>query len=289
MREMIVLVTRLSTQTMVVLLTLVLGDEALATQSCPVPQAAGLPWSSPSTWGGAVPGTGAAVVIPAGKRIVLDIDPPPLKSITIEGQLAFDTTKDLNLSADAIIAVGQGAKFEIGTPSNPYLKRATITLTGSNPNENVMGMGTKVLGAQMGAVIEITGESRVMWTQLGATAAKGASSITLKEPVDWRIGDRIVIASSAMKADEAEERFITSVNGSTVTLNTAAPTTPFRVLRCLRNEQCEQNDALWPVINPAASPQALQAQAGPGYVVDAASQRIYFKLTAEDRLRFTRQ
>jgi hypothetical protein len=76
-----------------------------------------------------------------------------------------------------------------------------------------------VLGAQMGGVIEITGESRVTWTQLGATAAKGASTITLKEAVDWRVGDRIVIASSALKADEAEERFVTAVNGTAVSLN----------------------------------------------------------------------
>lgn len=219
MNKPIVSMLRSSMQVMGGLLALAFGHEAYAAQTCPVPPSLGLPWSAPSTWGGALPAAGAAVVIPAGKRIVLDIDPPPLKSITIEGQLAFDTTKDLNLSAEAIIVVGQGAKFEIGTPANPYLKRATITLTGSNPNENVMGMGTKVLGAQMGAVIEITGESRVMWTQLGATAAKGASNITLKEPVDWRVGDRIVIASSAMKAGEAEERFVTAVSGATVTLN----------------------------------------------------------------------
>jgi hypothetical protein len=72
-------------------------------------------------------------------------------------------------------------------------------------------------------------------------------------------------------------------------VHAVAPTTPFRVLRCLRDEPCDQNDALWPVINPAASLAALQAQAGPGYTLDAASQRIYLKLTGEDRLRFARQ
>jgi G8 domain len=87
-----------------------------------------------------MPGSGAAVVIPAGRTIVLDVSPPPLKSIPIEGRLAFDGTGDRNLSADSIIVVGQGARLEIGTAAAPYRKRAALTLTGSNASENIMDM-----------------------------------------------------------------------------------------------------------------------------------------------------
>lgn len=193
---------------------------AQTTHTCPVPPSTGgTLWSSPATWGGAVPAAGATVVIPAGQRVVLDVSPPPLKSITIEGQLAFDPNQDLNLAADAIIAVGRGATFEIGTPTMPYLKRANITLTGSNTADNIMGMGTKVLGATTGARIEIHGEPRVSWTQLAATANAGASVITTTAVSDWRVGERIVIASTAFNPDEAEVRTITAISGNQVTLD----------------------------------------------------------------------
>jgi G8 domain/FG-GAP-like repeat len=167
-------------------------------------------WSDP---------TGQQVMIPAGRRIILDVSPPPLKSLLIEGQLAMDPDKDINLTADWIIVTGQGAKLSMGNQASAYRRRATITLTGTNPNENIMGMGTKVLGAMSGGKIELYGESRVSWTQLGASAAKGASTITLKEKVDWRVGERIVIASTAMDPSEAEVRTIVSISGADISLD----------------------------------------------------------------------
>lgn len=46
--------------------------------------------SDPVTWGGRVPQTGDAVTIPAGKVALLDVSPPPLQSLLIEGELRFD-------------------------------------------------------------------------------------------------------------------------------------------------------------------------------------------------------
>jgi G8 domain/FG-GAP-like repeat len=169
-------------------------------------------WSSPATWGGALPRAGDVVTIPAGKRILLDVSPPSLKSLLIEGSLTFDSSKDLNLTADWIVVSGQDSKLSIGSQNSPYTKRAVITLTGTNTAESVLGMGTKLLGAMLGAKIEIIGERRISWTQLAATATIGAIQITLKEPVDWRIGERLVIASSSMNPNEVDERNITAVS-----------------------------------------------------------------------------
>jgi G8 domain len=206
--------------TIAAIASMALPAAAQSGNTCPVPPSTGgVMWSSPATWGGAVPAAGAAVIIPAGQRVVLDVTPPPLKSLTIEGQLAFDPNQDLNLTAESIIAVGRGATFEIGAAAKPYLKRATITLTGSNAADNIMGMGTKVLGATTGARIEIHGEPRVSWTQLAATANAGASVITTAAVPDWRVGERIAIASTAFNPDEAEVRTITAVSGNQITLD----------------------------------------------------------------------
>lgn len=56
------------------------------------------------------------------------------------------------------------------------------------------------------------------WTQLGATTEAGATTLTLSEPVEWRAGDKIVIATTDYWIDQTEERTIASVSGNTVTL-----------------------------------------------------------------------
>ena len=68
-------------------------------------------WSDPAAWpGGAVPVEGAAVTIPQDKTVLLDVSPPPLASLTVEGALTFDD-KDLDLTAGYILVKGT---FRVG-------------------------------------------------------------------------------------------------------------------------------------------------------------------------------
>ncbi len=182
-------------------------------------------WSDPATWGGALPKAGTAVVIPAGKTVILDVSPPPLASVSVDGQLIFEDGKDLELTAGWIMVHGL---FQIGTEQQPHRSKATITLTGTNEQENVMGegrmaMGTKFLGAMMGGRIELHGARRdaIAFTQLAAHAGPGDTTITLKDAVNWRVGDRIVIAPSGFSALEAEAVTITAVNGNQVSFTPA--------------------------------------------------------------------
>jgi hypothetical protein len=50
------------------------------------------------------------------------------------------------------------------------------------------------------------------WTELDTTANAGATSITLKESADWKVGETIVIAATGYYHMEAEERVIAAVN-----------------------------------------------------------------------------
>jgi len=175
------------------------------------------PWSDPQTWGGQVPAPGSDVTIPAGRAIVLDVN-VDVRSLTVLGSLSWGDTDGLELRAGHVMVHGPGA-FRVGSPTQPFARKATITLTGNDPGENVMGMGSKFFGAMMGGVIEIYGEDRVDWTRLAATAATGATQITLAENADWRVGESIVIASTMLDPAQAEQREITAVSGSTVTLD----------------------------------------------------------------------
>lgn len=195
------------------LLLVLVGTSAGATgaaEKAPVAR-----WSDPGTWGGHVPAEGEVVTIPSGKSVLLDVSPPPLAGLRVDGALTFDE-QDLELKAGWIIVNGQ---FEIGTHARPFRHHATITLLGRHPGEDVMGMGEKVLGV-MGGSLDLHGEDRgPSWTRLAATAAAGADRITLERAVDWRPGDRIVVASTDFDPTQAEERGITAVAGQGVTLD----------------------------------------------------------------------
>lgn len=192
-------------------------------------------WSDPRTWGGAIP-TGA-VVIPSGQTVWLDIN-VSITSLQIDGTLIFLDEHDIDLSAKWIMVNG---KLQIGTADVPYQHQATITLNGNNPDENVMGMGTKVLCAMMGGTIELHGAPRLItWTKLSATASPGEKQIMLERAPDWKPGERIVIASTDFDPHQAEEVTIKSVIGQTVVFEQALRYQHWGAMQQYGNYQLDQ-------------------------------------------------
>ena len=61
------------------------------------------------------------MVIPPGQNILLDVSPPQLYLIIIEGSLTFDDTQDINLDASYIF-IRKGS-LVVGTEDNPYLHK----------------------------------------------------------------------------------------------------------------------------------------------------------------------
>src|SRR5690606_4307967 len=99
-------------------------------------------WSDSSTWsGGDVPQAGDIVTIGAGLDVVLDVSPPSLSGVKVEGKLSFSNDSDLTLPTEWITLTGE---LELGTEARPHTANATITLTDNNPNEDLMaGMGDR--------------------------------------------------------------------------------------------------------------------------------------------------
>ncbi len=203
----------------------------------PPPGSADLRWSDPAAWPNSqVPAAGAAVTIPAGKTVLLDVSPPALASLTVEGTLRFDA-KDLNLTTGWILV--HGGRFEIGSETTPYTNRAIITLTGPS-TDNVMGMGAKVLGAIDGGALELHGEKRVVWTRLSATAGVGSSQLQLERTVDWRVGDHLVIASTDFDPRQAEEVTVTTVQGNVVGISPALRNAHFGVTQTFAGQTLDE-------------------------------------------------
>lgn len=172
-------------------------------------------WSDPATWGGKVPAAGAAVTIPANKTMLLDVSPPALTSLTIQGTLIC-AEMNLALSANWIMVESSGA-LQCGTELQPFQHRFVITLTGNNPQQNIQSMGTKLLGVS-GGRLDLHGQPTISWVHLGATAYTGSTQLVLDQPTNWTAGDHLALASTDYDALQAEEVVIKSISGTHVTL-----------------------------------------------------------------------
>lgn len=181
-------------------------------------------WSAGGSWtGGVVPGSLNPVVIDAGEAMVLDVN-STVKSLHIQGEVIAARQTNLSLSSEWIMVDGSTARLDWGTATAPYKMNGTITLLGNytGANINSWGAGEKFLGSRNFGTIEMHGIVKSSWTQLNATANAGTNTITLKDAVNWAVGDSIVIASTDFNAAQAEKRAILSISGGTnITLSSA--------------------------------------------------------------------
>jgi hypothetical protein len=195
------------------------ADHANMAMPAPLASSAAHPsrWSDPASWpDGKVPRAGDAVTIARGRDIVLDVAPPALRSLTINGRLSFADDRDIELTSEWIYLAG-GA-LDIGSEARPHTHQATITLTDNIPNEDVNTMGDRGI-MMMGGTLSLHGDRRNSWSKLARTAKAGSARIAVLNAAGWRKGDRIVLASTDFDPHQAEERTIAAVSGNALTLD----------------------------------------------------------------------
>lgn len=80
--------------------------------------------------------------------------------------------------------------------------------------------GNKVIAMNKG-ILDIHGQKRtVTWTTLKQTADKGTDILNLNEPVDWKVGEIVGIATSTFSYNNSECRSILQViDTKTIKLN----------------------------------------------------------------------
>ena len=174
-------------------------------------------WSDPAAWpGGKVPGEGDAVTIARDLEVVLDVAPPALRSLTVDGKLRFADDRDLELSTEWIYL--RGGELAIGSADKPYTRQASITLTDKFPGEDINTMGDRGI-MLMGGTLNLHGDRTHTWTKLAKTAERGSTRIEVLDASGWRTGDEIVLASTDFNPRQAERRKIAAVSGNTLTLD----------------------------------------------------------------------
>ena len=150
------------------------------------------------------------------QQVILDVSPPALGGLSIDGKLTFSNDADLELTTEWIMLHGE---LEIGTEARPHTRNATITFTNNVQSEDVMvGMGDRGIMIA-GGTLNLHGNRTHTWTKLSATANAGATSIQVLDASGWRVGDEIVLASTDYDPRQAERRTITAIRGNTITLD----------------------------------------------------------------------
>ena len=191
-------------------------------QSPAAPAAKATKWSDPATWPNRkVPVAGDKVTIEKDKEVVLDVTPPALNGLTIDGKLSFANNKDVELTTEWIMLHGE---LEIGTEKAPHTRKATITLTDNVKDEDISGVGGTTDRVDrgillMGGTLNLHGDRTNSWTKLSSTANAGATSIQVLNAAGWRVGDEIVLASTDFDPRQAERRNIAAISGNTITLD----------------------------------------------------------------------
>src|SRR5579863_962180 len=183
-------------------------------------------WSDAATWPDKkVPGKDAVVTIGRDMDVVLEVSPPALHGLTINGKLSFSDNKDLELTTEWIMVHGE---LEIGTEAKPHTHQATITLTDNVKDEDFGGLGGNDRSDRgimlMGGTLNLHGDRTNSWTKLSGTANAGATSIQVLNAAGWRVGDEIVLASTDFDPRQAERRNIAAIHantngGNTITLD----------------------------------------------------------------------
>jgi len=185
------------------------------------PAAGAKRWSDAATWPDKkVPAKDAVVTIGRDMDVVLDVIPPALHGLTINGKLSFADNKDLELTTEWIMVHGE---LEIGTEAKPHTHQATITLTDNVKDEDFGGMGGNDRSDRgimlMGGTLNLHGTEKNSWTKLAKTAEAGSTSIEVLNAADWRAGEEIVLASTDFDPRQAERRTISAIRGNTITLD----------------------------------------------------------------------
>lgn len=180
-------------------------------------------WSDPYTWdSGSVPGSNDGAIVSGASAVAIAGNQTIHHSI-VNGELLAVQNMDFSITTKYIMIMGSGAYLEVGRESTPYPRNATFTLTATSSDPEIMTMGNKFIAAMNFGRMEIHGLPKISWSQLTATANPQDQTITMKQAVDWSIGDSIVLASTDYDPHYAEVRTITNISVTKKILTLNAP------------------------------------------------------------------
>lgn len=180
-----------------------------------------LKWSDSRTWGVDLPPIdGDLVYIPQGMTLLVDQDTPILQGIAANnGTLIFSDEKDITVQTGFITLVG--GRFIAGTEQKPHLHTLNFIMYGGYYDTQQPMFGNKGIGCLECKFSMYGKPKQYTWTMLSNPVNPTDNILMVKDPVDWAVGDEIVVASTSFFHWEAERRNITAISGTNITVDRA--------------------------------------------------------------------
>ncbi|HYO24265.1 MAG TPA: G8 domain-containing protein [Lacipirellulaceae bacterium] len=182
-------------------------------------------WSNPAVWrNGLVPTAGAKVVISAGTAVQVDrVLTPALKTVRVDGMLWFATHVNTQLVVDTMVVHTNG-QLHIGTAANPIAAHVTaqIVIPDSGPIDMHWDPTLISRGLISRGEVRMQGAAVTPYAALSTAPLAGATQLVLAQPpVNWRVGDKLVLTGANPYAAGAntEELVIRAISGTTVTVD----------------------------------------------------------------------
>jgi hypothetical protein len=177
-------------------------------------------WSDPPTWKeGKVPGDGATVLVPKGRVVtVADVVATPVRAVRVDGELAFAPDHDTGLSVDTIVVSPDG-KLVVGSVAKPVAAGRTATITFIDRGPLDSGRDAAQLGRGLIAhgTVSLHGTPVTPFVALPTVPTPGRTTLTLqKQPVGWKVGDRLLLAGTGLGRNEDEELPVVAISSNEV-------------------------------------------------------------------------
>jgi hypothetical protein len=178
--------------------------------------------------------SGMDVTLDPTQWVVLDVSPPPLGTLTIQGRLQFNpdhpVARNLTLTAKNIVVWGS---LYVGSQARPFQSHAYIVLTGNLIDPDVIVDNKLIVGHK--AIVNMGNVTMIgqlpfkrTWIRLASTANALATTLTLSDTPGWSVGNRIVVSQTEYSSwntslTQVENNYITAVSADCKTLTLRSP------------------------------------------------------------------
>ncbi len=178
------------------------------------------PWTDPTVWaGGEVPSDGARVIISHEHEVTLSVENSVFhKTIRVDGKLSFATDVDTKLRVDTLV-VGVMGHLEIGTAASPVQSgvNARIIIADDGVVDTSWDPRELSRGLIAHGRTTIHGEVKTSHADLAEAVVRRGRELVLNEaPVNWHVGDILILPGTHQRRDFDEMLQITAVNGNRV-------------------------------------------------------------------------
>jgi len=182
-------------------------------------------WSDTETWeNGQIPEADGNVLIGKGVTVAVDgVFAEALRTVRVDGILQFATAVATELRVETMLVAHDGM-LTIGTSADPVADGVTaiLSITGS-PIDRILDPTAMGHGLISHGTVEFFGQEKTSHVPLAEAAKKGDTQLLLAEtPINWEIGDTIVLAGTSKNGQQdelLEILAIDSTDGYRVTIN----------------------------------------------------------------------